>query len=225
MAAATQNRVIDGSVAGVRSVLADRQRDPDPDTLRPLVIDAYACACVQAQKDVAATSKADNVGLNGLDWSTWEPGDIKAAEKILAGATDAEQLQGLLDAAGVTISSVASNRMDDLARALADAIGEGATIGELADELASILDDPLRAEMVARTETTRVMVAGAIDTYLDGGVGWVQCLSAEDQGVCPDCRENEEAGVLSIWATPPNGWPPAHPNCRCTVLPALGPNG
>lgn len=213
--------------ATVRSLLAPFVVYPDDDTLRPLVIDGYAAGARQAQKDAAAfLGKADGgTGLNEVDWSEWEPGDLPLAEALLGGVDDAERLAGLLAESRVTIRSVAENRLGEVARVIADGIGDGSTTRTVAQALAGVLDDPGQAEVVARTETTRVMVAGAFDTYLDAGVGWVSVLSAEDQGVCQLCGENEEAGALPLWDQPPNGWPPTHPNCRCTVLPASGPNG
>jgi SPP1 gp7 family putative phage head morphogenesis protein len=217
----------DQLAALARSVLAAHAVMPAPDTLRPQVYDCYAAGAKHAVQDVAALTKSTPAtlvagGLPDVDWSSWEPGDVSTAEALLSGVNDAAKLSGLLADAQVTIKSVATNRLGDLARAVADSIGEGTTISELTDVLSGILTDPSRAEMVARTETTRVMVAGAMDTYLESGIGYVSCLSAEDTGVCSLCEENEEAGVLPIWDQPPNGWPPAHPNCRCTVLPELG---
>lgn len=213
-----------------RSEISSLAVMPAEDTLHPLVYDAYAGGAKHAVADVAALRKADNPAavagsLTAVDWSQWTPGDVATAEDLLSGVDDAERLSSLLAEAGVTIKSVASNRLGELARAVADSIGEGTTVGDLAGVLSGILDDPSRADMVARTETTRVMVAGAFDTYVDASVGYGQVLSAEDNTTCSLCWENEEAGVFPLWDQPPNGWPPAHPNCRCTVLPALGPNG
>lgn len=227
MAALTAAGTTGDERATVRSALTPYLHTPNRDALHDLTVDGYAAGARQAQRDVHALRKDDtaSVDLMGVDWSTWEPGDVALAEKLLSGVNDAERLQYLLNESGVTIKSVAENRLGELARVIADGIGAGATTRDVTTLIAAVLDNPDRAEMVSRTETTRVMVAGAFDTYADAGVGWVSCLSAEDAGVCPLCTENEEAGVLSVWEQPPNGWPPTHPNCRCTVLPALGPNG
>jgi SPP1 gp7 family putative phage head morphogenesis protein len=79
--------------------------------------------------------------------------------------------------------------------------------------------------MVASTETTRVVTAGQMDSYLSLGVTWVEFLSAEDAQVDSLCNENEEHGAIPIWDQFPNGSPPVHPNCRCTIVPASGPGG
>jgi SPP1 gp7 family putative phage head morphogenesis protein len=219
----------DGGDLRLSLVLSDLQGlavPPDPETLHPLVIDGYAAGVRQAQRDVHAFQKADQSGgLMGIDWSSWEPGDLDLANALLSGVDDATVLASLLSDAGVTIKSVAANRLGEVARVIADGIGTGSTTRDVTGLIAQVLDNPDRAEMVSRTETTRVMVGGAMDTYRDAGVGYVLVLSAEDTGVCTLCQENEEAGALPLWDQPPNGWPPSHPNCRCTVLPANGPNG
>lgn len=217
-----------GDRASVRSLLDPFVTPIHPDTLRPLVIDGYAAGAREAQREARAfLSKSDSgsLSLYDVDWSEWEPGDLGLAEDLLGGVDDAERLAGLLAESRVTIKSVAENRLGEVARVIADGIGDGSNTRTVAQALAGVLDDPTWSEVVARTETTRVMVAGAFDTYSDAGVGWVTVLSAEDAGVCSLCSENEEAGALPLWDQPPNGWPPSHPNCRCTVLPANGPNG
>jgi SPP1 gp7 family putative phage head morphogenesis protein len=160
-----------------------------------------------------------------IDWSSWVPGDVQTAKDLLSGVTDSAMLQDLLDRAGVTIKSVSANRMDDLAKAIADNIGTGSTNADLATVLAGILDDPSRADMVANTETTRVLTAGQYDSYRTMGVEWVSFLSAEDARVEELCNENESEGAIAIWDDFTNGSPPVHPNCRCTIVPATGPEG
>jgi hypothetical protein len=219
--------------AAVRSLLDPHVHLPDEDTLRPLVIDGYAAGAKEAQREARAfLAKADTatqaqatMSLYDVDWSAWEPGYLQLAEDLLGGVDDAERLMGLLAESRVTIKSVAENRLGEVARVIAGGIADGSNTRDVAEALAGVLDDPAWSEVVARTETTRVMVAGAFDTYLDAGVAWVSVLSAEDTGVCNLCSENEEAGAVPLWDQPPNGWPPTHPNCRCTVLPASGPNG
>jgi hypothetical protein len=61
-------------------------------------------------------------------------------------------------------------------------------------------------------------------------------IEAEEQGIklgkswlilaeaCDVCVSNEEAGVISLHAPFPSGddAPPAHPNCRCVIVPVVG---
>ena len=130
-------------------------------------------------------------------------------------------LAGMLQDVGVTIRSVAENRMGELASRLAYAISDGATPGELADAISGVLDDPQWASTVAVTETARAMTAASLDAYAAAGVGQKQFLTTDDDLVDEDCQENEDAGPVDLDDDFPNGDPPVHPNCRCCILPVM----
>ena len=151
------------------------------------------------------------------DWSTWEPGYGEAAAQAW-GTDGGRGLQALLDNAGVTIKSVADNRMDELADVLGQALDEGWGSDELARELRSVLDKPDRAEMVARTESARAMTTASMDEYHQAGVTGKEWLLSD--GACPECEENEAEGVIPLDDDWPNGDVPVHPNCVCAVAPA-----
>lgn len=90
-----------------------------------------------------------------------------------------------------------------------------------------------RATVIARTETQMATQAASLQSYKASGVvDGKQWLTAEDDRVSEECQANGEAGpngdgVLRDWdANYPSGdaAPPAHPNCRCAVLPWFDPN-
>lgn len=75
---------------------------------------------------------------------------------------------------------------------------------------------PVRAELIAITETTRAAVEGE-RAYVDQlqketGAGMVPIwMTANDDRVCPICGPRDEKPIT-------NGkYPPAHPRCRCGV--------
>lgn len=206
----------------MRHVLAGLAVMPKHGVMDALVIDGMACGAMVAQHAISVMGKAD--GVQNIDWSAWTPGDVGVAQGLLSGAGAGDVLQSLLDEADITIQSVASTSLNQLATAIAESIGTGTTNRDLASQISSLLDDPSRADMVAATETTRVMTAGSMDTYDASGALWISFMSAEDNAVCPLCEENDGV-VVTITGQFPNGMPPVHPNCRCTILPATGPNG
>lgn len=109
------------------------------------------------------------------------------------------------------------------------ALEEGWSNDKLADALAdsyAFSDD--RAMVIARTETQMAQQSAALDSYKASGVvDGKQWLTAEDDRVSDECQANGDAGpngdgVLRDWDDAyPSGdaAPPAHPNCRCTLLP------
>ena len=77
-----------------------------------------------------------------------------------------------------------------------------------------------RAELIATTETARADVAGNMLAYKRAGVTKKQWLLAQSD-FCAICAENAEAGVIKMNDAFPSGdqQSPAHPKCRCDVLP------
>lgn len=161
-------------------------------------------------------------GSATVDWSAWKPGDTKAAQLVLDEAGH-NGLRDLLDQAGVTIRSVADNRLDRLAKVLSDALANGDSVGTLAGDLRDVLDDPQWAEAVATTELCRGISAATLDTYRATGVEASEWLTAEDQRVCQTCSGNEDAGPVPIDGLFPSGdpMPPGHPTCRCCLVPVV----
>lgn len=119
---------------------------------------------------------------------------------------------------------------DFLRSSVADAI-EG---GWSNDKLAAAISDSYgfsdeRAMTIARTETQMAANAGALNGYKASGVvERKQWVTAEDDLVEEDCLENAAAGaagdgVLALDDEYPSGdeAPPAHPNCRCVIVPVV----
>lgn len=81
-----------------------------------------------------------------------------------------------------------------------------------------------RAMTIARTETNYAASQGALEGYKASGVvaGKVW-LTAEDDLVSEECEANADAGVIGLDEDFPSGddAPPAHPNCRCAIAPAV----
>lgn len=146
------------------------------------------------------------------DWATWRPGSP---------ATEVgRDLQRLLDDADVTIRSVEANRFDTLAKVLADGLDDGGDIDAIAAKLRPLLRDPQWARTIAITETSRAISAAAWSTYTTYGVTKMRWEVAADDA-CQPCAANAAVGVVGVDDRFPSGdrHPPAHPRCRCSVLP------
>lgn len=123
--------------------------------------------------------------------------------------------------AGDLIDSVSETTRDRLRELVAQAIREGWSNDQLADALLG--DDAFsgsRAEMIARTETADADVQGNLIGWKESGVvAQKQWIVAQDQ-VCDIC-EPFDGMIVDLDEEFPEGDPPAHPNCRCDVLPVL----
>lgn len=170
--------------------------------------------------DLSATALLAGVGV---DWSQWTAGDADAARLVL-GEDGRNGLALLLDQAGISIRSIAANRLDKLAAALAKALRDGDSSGTLAAVLRGILDDPVWADMVAITELARATSAAAMSTYRANGIEATYWATADDDRVCSAvCEPNEAQGAVPLGAAFPSGdvSSPGHPLCRCAMVPAV----
>jgi SPP1 gp7 family putative phage head morphogenesis protein len=117
---------------------------------------------------------------------------------------------------------------------LRSSVGEAIAGGWSNDKLAGAIADSYgfseeRAMTIARTETQMAANAGALNGYKASGVvAQKQWVTAEDDLVEEDCLDNAAAGpngdgVLALDDEYPSGddAPPAHPNCRCVIVPVV----
>jgi SPP1 gp7 family putative phage head morphogenesis protein len=88
------------------------------------------------------------------------------------------------------------------------------TMPDLIESLDSLYG-PVRAEMIAVTETTRAAVQGQaalVDELNKEGIVMVATfLTSEDETVCPICAP------LNGKQVDESEFPPLHPRCRCDI--------
>lgn len=116
---------------------------------------------------------------------------------------------------------------DELRSLLKKAIAAGETIPEIMERVNGLFSewDRNRAEVIARTETSRANNKAATDTYRQSGVvDKVEWLASP--GCCEDCDALDgtviDLGDEFFDADYDTGeGPPRHPNCRCALLPVV----
>ena len=106
-----------------------------------------------------------------------------------------------------------------------EAMQNGDSVQELAGRLKeSHAFSNTRARTIARTETAMADNMGNLigweETGLVAGKRWI---TAEDDKVSEICNTNGDMGVIGLHEhfAHDGMTPPAHPNCRCTVVPVL----
>ena len=116
--------------------------------------------------------------------------------------------------------SIPAGTRDRVADLVAKAIENGDSLRTLKNALRNdIAFSPRRAETIARTETATAMGKASLQSYTSRGIEGKRWLTAgAEDGVCLD---NADAGVIRVSDSFPSGddAPPAHPNCRCTIVP------
>lgn len=113
------------------------------------------------------------------------------------------------------LSDLFNRRYDFVNESVARYFEESWTISDLAARLRKWYD-PVRAEMIAITETTRAVVEGerAIIRNLERESGQAMIpiwMTANDERVCPICFPRDNQIITD------GIYPPAHPRCRCVV--------
>lgn len=165
--------------------------------------------------------------------------------EVLAGVHTDAYLIGLVSARAVTDGGTPTVGSwvpgdTDTARGLIDDLGglDGLTeaLDGVADEARSILDDvrdiakgttvrgriDSRARMAVTTALTRVSGKAAQWWYRLRGIKRVRWVLDPNSSGCPVCDMNVDKGPVKLGSVFPSGdeSPPAHPNCRCSTVPA-----
>lgn len=110
------------------------------------------------------------------------------------------------------VTQITESTRNRIQQSITTSLQIGETVPEAQDRLAGIIDDPGRAETIARTETRNSYVDGSNQVALEtGATEWTWDPSSAP---CELCQENVDAGTIPIDEDFPNGMDP-HPNCLC----------
>jgi SPP1 gp7 family putative phage head morphogenesis protein len=225
-AAAAEGRSADEVARELRAEAIDwvaRERDAIEAALGRVLegvwTDGYLIGATSATAAVETLEAGLPLDTAVADVGTWAAGDTEAARLLLGQAGDGSGLAELLDEFQITIKSIASSRLDELGRALAEGAARGDSADTIADNITALLSNPSRAQMIATTELARAVSAAAVAHYEARGYREIEWLTAEDDRVCPICGGNEDAGPVRIGEMFPSGVPrpPGHPWCRCAA--------
>ena len=197
---------------------------------------SYSAEAVKtaATKSVEVTDSAGNTLVLPIDSSAFV--NEKTAlmnimqEYILAsaalGIADANELyvDSGLSASSEAVIKVATDRSAKLVtnitettrnriqQSISTSLQLGENIDEATSRLSDTIDDPYRAEMIARTETRNSYVEG--QNTVANATGATSKVWDASSNPCPLCEENAEAGEIPVNDDFPNGDEP-HPNCLC----------
>lgn len=121
------------------------------------------------------------------------------------------------------ITNVTDARKATVRATVQRGVAEGWARDRLRNEILDLpLFDKQRATLIARTESQRAYNEGLYRGYkATGQVTKKSWLNMEVGDVCDDCIVNGASEPIALDAIFPSGVdaPPAHPNCRCRLLP------
>jgi SPP1 gp7 family putative phage head morphogenesis protein len=170
-------------------------------------------AANEAIAKVKETRKAADDDL--IDWAMWNPGDEAAA--LLLRPTKA--FQRFLASFGITLKELTNTTVNEIGNSIADALEQGLSANQAAKLIRRNVATSSRALTIAITEQNRAMSAATINRYREMQIGQMEW---EVSDPCPTCALNANQ-VVPIGGTFNSGdtQPPAHPNCRCALLPVI----
>jgi SPP1 gp7 family putative phage head morphogenesis protein len=189
--------------------------------LRQTVMRAWAEAYVLGQaaadewiKKTEEANKADGVSTN---WDNWKPGD-KATALLL---NPTKGFEAYLQSTGGASYFKKFNKetIVNLGTALSDSIAAGLDAESAAVMIGRHVASPSRALTIAITEQNRAMSFGSIERYKEAGLQKMEWAVSDP---CDICAKND-GQVIVIGQTFASGdqQPPAHPHCRCVLLPVI----
>lgn len=202
------------SAQAVNSNVAVNQTDLEA-IYAELYGDAYLIGTHAAANVMGPKGPGAILFLAGLDretdWDTWKPGNPRAALRLADGG-----LKQMLEAAGQRIKDVDDTTLDGLARVIGQGVAAGDSNQVIQQAVAEFIRNPVRADMIARTEVARAVTRATEDTYAQAGVTEWNWLIAPN--ACPICIRNGAGGPYPLGGGP---YMPAHPRCRCVKLPVI----
>ena len=211
-----------------------------------LVAEMNALTQISANITLDATEEAWRAGSTGLAWSVDDVLSLSAAAIPLLPA-EAIRAQIIAPYEGSTfIDRFNDNRVEfelRIRRSLIQSQIEGEGIRKVQERLAAELGISTgpsaggrthtanfnRLQVLARTEIIRASALGSVATFRqneDVLRGW-EWLTAEDERVCPICAPLDgrifdlNGNTLDGKGGASHSVPPAHPQCRCSLAPAL----
>jgi hypothetical protein len=192
----------------VRAWVRDQLKDPNITPLRASLLKTWSEAYVAGGMSAVEGGRLPQALTSISDWNAWKAGNGDAAELLDAGGW-----KQLLDAADVTVKSIADTSLDRVGTLLADGASSGASVDEISGSIRDFLDNPERADMIASTELARATELASMDSYAANGITrWDWILSPD---ACRSCTEQAGANPHSIGDVSP----PLHPNCECASAP------
>jgi len=189
--------------------------------LRQTVMRAWAEAYVLGQvaadewiKKTERANKADDIEVN---WDNWRPGD-KATALLL---NPTKGFEAYLQSTGGAsyFKNFNKETVINLGTALSDSIALGLDAESAAVMIGQHVASPSRALTIAITEQNRAMSFSSIERYKEAGLQKMEWAVSDP---CDVCAKND-GQVIVIGQTFASGdaQPPAHPHCRCVLLPVI----
>jgi hypothetical protein len=183
--------------------------------MQRVLAEGYATGELFADEQLRIARELKKADDAYIDWANWKPGDRAAA--LLLRPPDA--FQRLLQSQGIALKEMSQTTVRDIGNAVADAIDLGLSAERSAKNIMRQVANPARALSIAITEQNRAISFATINRYKESGL---QQMEWEVSDPCDKCAQNANQ-IVNIGSAFNSGdtQPPAHPHCRCVLLPVI----
>ena len=150
-----------------------------------MAADSYVAGVHTAMTQVgSSTVYPDGFGTIAADtsWADWEPGWGEAADLTKLGGW-----QSILDSLDITIKGITQTNLDRIETQLAQGLASGDSSTTIGNNISDMVGSDTRAQLIADTETGRMLNLASIDTYSASGIEQWEWLSEDDDRTCPAC--------------------------------------
>jgi len=153
----------------------------------------------------------------GIDTSSRiMPPDQKAIELLKARNLNGYEKDGEIVGG---LNNISADMSDAIMQTISGGLQNRDTLSDISRAIVANVDGIgiNRATMLARTEIMNAVNTANVQRYQQAGVDQVEWLAAEDEKTCEECGDLD-GQVFDIDGAPDC---PAHPNCRCTLIPKI----
>jgi hypothetical protein len=180
----------------------------------PLLVSAAQSAVAETQGDTMFAAPAADVSVSaGVSWDL--------VNQSAASWADAR--------AGALVTELADETRDAIARAIASWMRDGRPLGELSKAIDAIIDNPVRARLIAATEVTTAFAKGNSAAWQAAGLWGRMWQIVQDGHVCRICEPlHDQVQPFGLpFIHPETGdeiddpGVDSHPRCRCYLLPVV----
>jgi len=217
----SSNKAADDDLSAARLAVAQNIKVdtlPLQKSLEQMALDSGFVGSAYAVREMgdgaSLVSDLSKASVN-FDWDSWEPGNPLAASMITEG-----RMLNVLNGTKATANGIGKTTTKRITNAIVNGISAGDPAKSIAKDINAIIQDPQRAMTIAVTETNYAYNSAAVDQYAASGLTQFEWFAYDDGLTCEVCLDEESANPHDL----SDDVPPAHPNCRCTVLAVISSN-
>ena len=179
--------------------------------------EAYVLGQAAATEWINKTKEMQKADQSGIDWANWQPGDQATALLLQPTGGFAKFLE---QSGGASFfKKFDKETVENLGTALSDSIAAGLDAERAAVMIGQHVANPVRALTIAITEQNRAMSFGSIQRYKEAEL---EKMEWHVSNPCDKCAQNSgQVVVIGQAFNSGNNQPPAHPHCRCVLLPVI----